>query len=84
MKIAWGSGVIAPTLLNPAVDGGEWPGSRHDRFTPGEIAPGIHWTGAYHGGREVWTISARSNAGIVASNPTQNMDVCVCVYSVCR
>jgi hypothetical protein len=23
-----------------------------------------------------------SNAGIVGSNPTQGMDVCVCVYSV--
>jgi hypothetical protein len=29
-----------------------------------------------------WTIFARCNAGIVGSNPTQGMDVCVCVYSV--
>jgi hypothetical protein len=29
-----------------------------------------------------WTAFARSNAGIVGSNPTQGMDVCVCVYSV--
>jgi hypothetical protein len=32
-----------------------------------------------------WTIFARSNAGIVDSNPTQDMDVCVrlfCVYVV--
>jgi hypothetical protein len=28
------------------------------------------------------TVFARSNAGIVGSNPTQGMDVCVCVYSV--
>jgi hypothetical protein len=29
------------------------------------------------------TAFARSNAGIVGSNPTQDMDVCiVCVYSV--
>jgi hypothetical protein len=28
-----------------------------------------------------WTVFARSNAGIVSSNPTQGMDVCV--YSVC-
>jgi hypothetical protein len=29
------------------------------------------------------TVFARSNAGIVGSNPTQGMDVCMCVYSVC-
>jgi hypothetical protein len=28
-------------------------------------------------------VFARSNAGIVGANPTQGMDVCVCVYSVC-
>jgi hypothetical protein len=27
-------------------------------------------------------VFARSNAGIVDSNPTQGMDVCVCVYSM--
>jgi hypothetical protein len=27
------------------------------------------------------TVFARSNAGIVGSNPTQGMDVCVYVYS---
>jgi hypothetical protein len=27
-------------------------------------------------------VFARSNGGIVGSNPTQGMDVCVCVYSV--
>jgi hypothetical protein len=27
-------------------------------------------------------VFARSNAGIVGSNPTQGMDVCVCFYSV--
>jgi hypothetical protein len=31
---------------------------------------------------EAWTVFARSNAGIVGSNPTQGMDVCVYVYSV--
>jgi hypothetical protein len=32
---------------------------------------------------EAWTVFAPSNAGIVVSNPTQDMDVCiVCVYSV--
>jgi hypothetical protein len=28
------------------------------------------------------TVFARSNAGIVGSNPTKGMDICVCVYSV--
>jgi hypothetical protein len=30
---------------------------------------------------KVRTVFARSNAGVVGSNPTQGMDVCVCVYS---
>jgi hypothetical protein len=29
------------------------------------------------------TVFARSNAGIVGSNPTQGMDVCVRVFCVC-
>jgi hypothetical protein len=32
---------------------------------------------------EAWTVFARSNDGIVGSNPTQGMDVyIVCIYSV--
>jgi hypothetical protein len=31
---------------------------------------------------KAWTIFARSNTGVVGSNPTQGIDVCVCVYSV--
>jgi hypothetical protein len=31
---------------------------------------------------KTWTVFARSKAGIVGSNPTQGMDVCVCIYSV--
>jgi hypothetical protein len=32
---------------------------------------------------KAWTVFARSNAGIVRSNPTQAMDVCIArVYSV--
>jgi hypothetical protein len=29
-----------------------------------------------------WTIFARSNTGIVGSNPTQGMDVCLLLFSV--
>jgi hypothetical protein len=31
---------------------------------------------------KAWIVFACSNAGIVGSNPTQGMNVCVCVYSV--
>jgi hypothetical protein len=31
---------------------------------------------------KAWTVFARSNTGIVGSNPTQDMDVCMCFYSV--
>jgi hypothetical protein len=30
-----------------------------------------------------WTVFARSNSGIVCSNPTQDMDVCVHLFCVC-
>jgi hypothetical protein len=30
---------------------------------------------------KAWIVFARLNAGIVGSNPTQGLDVCVCVYS---
>jgi hypothetical protein len=32
---------------------------------------------------KAWTVFIRSSAGIVGSNPTEDMDECVCVYSVC-
>jgi hypothetical protein len=32
---------------------------------------------------KAWTVFARSNTGILGSNPTQGMDVCVLLFSVC-
>jgi hypothetical protein len=40
---------------------------------------GVYANCADHSGR---TVSARSNIGIVGSNPTRGMHVCVCIYSV--
>jgi hypothetical protein len=40
-----GSGGIALLFLNSALDAGEWTASRPGRFTPRELAPGIHWIG---------------------------------------
>jgi hypothetical protein len=31
---------------------------------------------------KAWTVFSRSNAGIVSSNPTQGMDVCLCLFCV--
>jgi hypothetical protein len=31
---------------------------------------------------KAWVDFARSNTGVVGSNPNQDIDVCVCVYSV--
>jgi hypothetical protein len=39
--------------LTLALDGGEWSGSRPDRFTPRERAPGTHWIGGWVGPRAV-------------------------------
>jgi hypothetical protein len=33
--------------LTSALVGGEWSTSRPGRFTPGERAPGTHWTGGW-------------------------------------
>jgi hypothetical protein len=41
-----GNGVIAPSFLTLAVDGGKWSDSRLRRF-----APGPHWTGGWVGPR---------------------------------
>jgi hypothetical protein len=38
-----GYGGIAPPFLTSALDGGEWSASSLGRFTPKEIAVGIHW-----------------------------------------
>jgi hypothetical protein len=32
---------------------------------------------------KAWTVFARSNTGVVSSNPTQGMDVCVRLFCVC-
>jgi hypothetical protein len=32
---------------------------------------------------KAWTVFTGSNSGIVASNPTQFMDVCACLFCVC-
>jgi hypothetical protein len=32
---------------------------------------------------KAWTVFARSNAGILGSNSTQGMDVCVRLFCVC-
>jgi hypothetical protein len=32
---------------------------------------------------KVWTLFARLKAGIVGSNPTQDMDICVHLFCVC-
>jgi hypothetical protein len=32
---------------------------------------------------KAWTVFSRSNAGMVGSNPTQGMDVCVRLFCVC-
>jgi hypothetical protein len=51
MKTYWGSGGIAPRILDSALDGGEWSASRPGRFTPMGRAPGTHWIGGWVGPR---------------------------------
>jgi len=37
------SGCIAPLILDPVLDGGEWSASRPGRFTPRGRAPVTNW-----------------------------------------
>jgi hypothetical protein len=37
--------------LTSALDGGDWSATRPGRFTPGETAPGTHYTGVWLGPR---------------------------------
>jgi hypothetical protein len=46
-----GSGDIAPSFFNSALDGGEWSASQTGRFTPRERDPGTHWIGGSVGSR---------------------------------
>jgi hypothetical protein len=46
-----GSGGIAIPFLTSALDGSEWPASRHGRFTAGEKAPGTYWIEGWVGPR---------------------------------
>jgi hypothetical protein len=32
---------------------------------------------------KAWNVFARSNTGILSSNPTQGIDVCLCLFCVC-
>jgi hypothetical protein len=45
MKTGGVEEIIAPSFLTSALEGDEWSAFRPGRFTPGEIAPGIHWIG---------------------------------------
>jgi hypothetical protein len=44
-----GSGGIAQIFLTSALDGGDWPASRHDCFTSREVVSGTHWIGGWLG-----------------------------------
>jgi hypothetical protein len=43
------SGLIAPSFLISALDGGEWSASGSSYLTPGERATGTHWIGGWVG-----------------------------------
>jgi hypothetical protein len=47
------SGSVAPHVLNPALDGGEWLESTPGRFTPGGRSSVLHWLGGFAGPRTV-------------------------------
>jgi hypothetical protein len=59
----WRSGVIAPSLLTSALDGGQWKASGPDRLTPEEREPNTLWTVDWVGrSNSSLDISSRSSA----------------------
>jgi hypothetical protein len=46
MNAYWGVEVWL-AFFTLEIDGGEWPASRPDRFTPRETAPDTHWIGGW-------------------------------------
>jgi hypothetical protein len=52
MKKYWGSGGIAPRILDLGTIW-KWSASRPDRFTPRERVSGTHWIGGWVGPRAV-------------------------------
>jgi hypothetical protein len=54
-------------------------------FTPTELSGNryCHYISTIMKVTLVKCVFARSKAGILGSNPNQDMDVCVCVYSIC-
>jgi hypothetical protein len=59
MKAYWGSGGIAPRILNLALGGGKWSALRPNRFTARERAPSTNWIG----GVGVGGLQSRSGPG---------------------
>jgi hypothetical protein len=53
IKTYWGSGSLAPRILDLGTSGGEWSDSRPSRLTPRESAPRTHWIGGWVGARAV-------------------------------
>jgi hypothetical protein len=49
MKTYWGSGGIAPRILDLGTKWGEWSASRPGCFTPRERSSGTHWIGGWVG-----------------------------------
>jgi hypothetical protein len=55
MKTYGGMKVQTHVFFTLALVGSERPATRLGHFTPGERAPGTHWTGGWVGPRAVWT-----------------------------
>jgi len=53
MKTYWGSGDIAPRILDLGLHGRERSASRLGRFAPRGRAPGTHWIGGYESERKI-------------------------------
>jgi hypothetical protein len=74
-KLLWESGSHGLRWYTVNIWGGRW-------LKPRKYSDSITEVITVAGRCKAWTVLARSNIGIVGSNPTQGMDGCVCVYSV--
>jgi hypothetical protein len=66
METYWGSGGIAPRILDRHSIRGGWSTSRPGRFTPGVRASGTHWIGDWVGPEAALDAVAKMKNSIIA------------------
>jgi len=68
VKTYWGSGGIAPHIIDFGTRSDEWSGSCPSCFNPRERVPGTDWIGGWVGPRASLDVVAKSKFPVPAGN----------------